>query len=148
MPRNPNKRRCIQPGCRAWAMADGPYCRAHRQADGATQAVRPSGGESPLGIYAAALTPEERRLLEQCGDQLDLAPEIWLLRIMSRRLFLALSEEDADRETIRRLASVLYQGLARLAELSRARRALSGEAANGLAGALAQALEEIENCQE
>jgi len=144
MPRNPNKRRCAQPGCRAWAMADSPYCRAHRSMGGALPAAPSTAGESPLGIYAAALTPEERRLLEQCGDQLDLAPEIWLLRIMSRRLFLALSGEDADRETIRRLASVLYQGLARLAELSRARRALSGEAADGLAGALAQALEEIE----
>lgn len=145
MPRNPNKRRCAYPGCRAWAMAGSAHCWSHRRMACEATALSTPPDESPLGIYASALTPEERRLLEQHGELLDLEPEIWLLRIMSRRLFIAIGEEDADRETIRRLATVLYQGLARLAELTRARRALSGEAADGLAGALAQALEEIES---
>jgi hypothetical protein len=29
MPRNPNKRRCAYPSCKAWAMRDGELCRAH-----------------------------------------------------------------------------------------------------------------------
>ena len=150
MPRNPKKRRCAQPGCRAWAMSDSPYCRAHRPAK--TRADEPlppapvsTVEPSPLGIYASALTPEERCLLEQAGDTLDLEPEIWLLRLMSRRLFVAIGQEDTDRETIRKLASVLYQGLARLAQLMRVRRTLRGDAADGLAGALAKALEEIDD---
>jgi hypothetical protein len=142
MPRNPNKRRCARPGCRAWAMSDSIYCRSHR-----TAGTPPEGDSSasPLGIYASGLTPEERRLLQQGGDALDLEPEIWLLRLMSRRLFVAIGQEDTDRETLRKLVSVLYQGIARLAQLLRVRRTLRGESADGLAGALAKALEEIDD---
>ena len=150
MPRNPKKQRCAQPGCRAWAMSDSQYCRAHRPAETRADEPLPPAPvsivePSPLGIYASALTPEERRLLEQAGDTLDLEPEIWLLRLMSRRLFVAIGQEDTDRETIRKLASVLYQGIARLAQLMRVRRTLRGDAADGLAGALAKALEEIDD---
>ena len=122
-------------------MADSRHCRVHRTKldDGS---VRPA--DSPLGIYASVLTAEERRLLEETGDRLDLEPEIWLLRIMSRRLFVAIGEDDTDRETLRKLASVLYQGIARLAQLLRVRRALDGEAEDGLAGALAKALDELD----
>lgn len=141
MPRNPDKRRCARESCRAWAMHDSLYCRAHRPEESA------SGG--PLwGIYAAALTPEERRLFEQAGDPLDLEPEIRLLRVMSRRLFMAIGREEVDQEKLRKLASVLYQGFARLAQLLRTRRAVSGAAGDGLAGALAQALDEIGNLEE
>ena len=158
MPRNPKKQRCAQPGCRAWAMSDSQYCRAHRPAETRADEPLPPAPvsivepapvsivePSPLGIYASALTPEERRLLEQAGDTLDLEPEIWLLRLMSRRLFVAIGQEDTDRETLRKLASVLYQGIARLAQLMRVRRTLRGDAADGLAGALAKALEEIDD---
>ena len=158
MPRNPQKRRCARPECRAWARAGSAHCRWHGpgqaeaapapQAGGGTGPGPREGAGSPLGIYAAALTPEERRLLEQAGDCLDLEPEIWLLRVMSRRLFLALSRGEGDAESLRKLASVLYQGLARLAQLMRARRAVNGEAADGLAGALAQALDAIDNIQD
>ena len=142
MPRNLNKRPCARPSCRAWAMPDSPYCRSHRPAE-AARADSPPPGESPLGIYAAALTPEERQLIEGQSEALDLEPEIWLLRVMSRRLFLAIGQGDADQETLRKLASVLYQGIARLSQLLRTRRAVSGEAADGLACALAQALDEL-----
>ena len=141
MPRNPNKRRCAYPGCQGWAMAESRYCRVHRTM---LEDRAEKRDDSPLGIYAAVLTPEEQLLLEQSGDQLDLEPEIWLLRIMSRRLFVAIGQDGTDREALRKLASVLYQGIARLAHLLRVRRALRGEAADGLAGALAKALDEID----
>ena len=149
MPRNPKKQRCARVGCRAWAMPDSPFCRAHRPLETRPDEPLPpapvsSVEPSPLGIYAAHLTPEEQRLLEQAGGTLDLEPEIWLLRLMSRRLFVAIGEDATDRETIRKLASVLYQGIARLAQLMRVQRTLQGDAADGLAGALAKALDEID----
>jgi hypothetical protein len=145
MPRNPNKRRCARTGCRAWAMAGELFCASHR----AAKSAPPAGDSgSMFGIYADALTPEERRLLEKRGDTGDVEPEIWLLRVMSRRLFLALGRDDCDQETVRKLAGVLYQGIARLAQLLRTHRALSGDAVDGLAGALAQALDEIDNLKE
>ncbi len=149
MPRNPNKRRCARTGCRAWAMAGSPFCASHRaEADAAPAGDESGAAVSLLGMYAGALTPEERRLFEQHGDAGNVDPEIWLLRVMSRRLFLALGREDCDQETVRKLAGVLYQGIARLAQLLRTRRAISGDAVDGLAGALAQALDEIDNLKE
>jgi hypothetical protein len=103
-----------------------------------------SAEPSPLGIYASALTPEEQRLVEQGGGRLDLEPEIWLLRLMSRRLFVAIGQEDTDLETARKLATVLYQGIARVAQIMRVQRTLQGDAADGLAGALAKAIDEID----
>jgi hypothetical protein len=150
MPRKPDKRRCARTGCRAWAMAGSPFCHAHRR-HGTNEPAAPAPA-SLLGIYAGALTPEERRLFDGATadqrDPGDVEPEIWLLRVMSRRLFVALARDDCDQETARKLAGVLYQGIARLAQLLRTRRALSGEAVDGLAGALAQALDEIDTLKD
>ena len=44
MPRNPHKRRCEMPGCRAWAMRGHVHCRQHR--DGA---LGPRGAGAPRG---------------------------------------------------------------------------------------------------
>ena len=130
-------------------MGDDEFCRSHRLSPAPHGGLSPAAllGESPLGVYAGALTPEERRLFEQRRDAGDVEPEIWLLRVMSRRLFVALGQGDADQETVRKLAGVLYQGIARLAQLLRTRRALSGEAVDGLAGALAQALDELDTIE-
>jgi hypothetical protein len=149
MPRNPKKQRCARAGCRAWAMSDSPFCRAHRHPETRPDEPLPpapvsSVEPSPLGIYASALTPEEQRLVQQDGRRLDLEPEIWLLRLMSRRLFEAIGQEGTDLETVRKLATVLYQGIARVAQVIRVQRTLQGDAADGLAGALAKAIDEID----
>jgi hypothetical protein len=157
MTRKPDKRRCARTGCRAWTMAGSPFCHAHRRLSAPaapSEMVEPAETTpaSLLGIYAGALTPEELRLFDGATagrlDPGDVEPEIWLLRVMSRRLFIALARDDCDQDTVRKLAGVLYQGIARLAQLLRTRRALSGEAVDGLAGALAQALDEIDALKE
>lgn len=161
MGRKGTKRPCARTGCRAWAERGELFCRSHR----ATPRPAPTPRAEPepaltaqLGIYASALTEEERRLFKRMAGaanarqghsaQADLEPEIWLLRVMSRRLFLALGQDDVDQDTLRKLATVLYQGIARLAQLLRTRRALSGEAVDGLAGALAQAIDEMDSLKE
>ena len=63
---------------------------------------------------------------------------------MSRRLFEAIGREGTDLETVRKLATVLYQGIARVAQVLRVQRTLQGDAADGLAGALAKAIDEID----
>jgi hypothetical protein len=60
VPRNPNKRPCSVPGCRAWVIrgSDPPRCSAHTP--GKTGA--PSGNRNSLthGFYASTLHPDER----------------------------------------------------------------------------------------
>jgi hypothetical protein len=53
VPRNPDKRRCQVPGCRAWAMRGHTLCRAHRAAELGSQ-----GGGAPRGNLNALKTGE------------------------------------------------------------------------------------------
>jgi hypothetical protein len=49
MPRNPNKRHCQMPGCRAWAMRDHVHCRSHRDRE-----LGPRNAGAPYGNLNAA----------------------------------------------------------------------------------------------
>ena len=63
MPRNPDKRRCQQATCRAWARHDSPFCAMHQPRPGSDKVVPPNTPSEPLDDLAL---PEEevRRLLE------------------------------------------------------------------------------------
>jgi hypothetical protein len=52
-------------------------------------------------------------------------------------------EEELEPEEYARFASLLFNGARTIAQLLRAQRALSGEAAEGISGAMAQALNEL-----
>jgi len=76
MPRNPDKKHCEVPGCRAWAMRGHTRCRAHRDAElGSRGAGAPPGNLNALkhGHHAHPLPPPNledlaRRILEQPDD--------------------------------------------------------------------------------
>jgi hypothetical protein len=112
MPRNPNKRRCIHPGCDAWARRDieQPYCAAHARlvldlppsgtippgfaADTAGEPPpgAPPGNQNRLfhGFYRRTLADEEADDLAECGELDDslhnnLIAEILIARVALRR---------------------------------------------------------------
>jgi len=53
MPRNPSKRRCEAPGCKAWSMRSHHLCRSHRDHD-----LGPRGAGAPKGNLNAFKTGE------------------------------------------------------------------------------------------
>ena len=59
MPRNPNKRRCTFPKCRAWAMRGHHFCRSHRDHE-----LGPRGAGAPKGNLNAFKTGEYATLPE------------------------------------------------------------------------------------
>jgi hypothetical protein len=73
--------------------------------------------------------------LAAAGD-VSLEEEIAMLRICMRRVL------EADVDPAKTL-QLLSRGVGQLAQLMRAKRALSGEAADGLADAFAKALDEL-----
>ena len=90
------------------------------------------------GFYSGIFS--EREILDvgrlAASGDVSLDEEIGMLRICMRRVL----EADIDAATSLQLLS---RGVGELAKLMRAKRALSGEAADGLADAFAKALDEL-----
>lgn len=139
-----HKRRCgaqTRSGrpCRAWAMrgSDPPRCAAHREPVTAGEAER---SLAPPAFYAEDPT----------AITIDAA--IAGLADKMRRLDTIIANHDPGQdstwppdETLLQLFGLYSQASSRLSRLLRDRRALSGEAADGFAGAVAQALDELSN---
>jgi len=142
MPRNPHKRRCSYPGCRAWAMRGGDRCWAHRDRPSAGPEDKPAP-PLPPGFYAGAFAPEELARLAPLLDHLSLDDEIWMVRMINDRLLRRLAEGPVDDDLLVRLARLLYQGAGRVARLLRDRRAISGDAEEGFAQAMGRILDEL-----
>ena len=124
--------------CRAWAVhgTDPPRCSAHRGASGAIEA--PVGNEKALKHGGRA----EVEVTEDCS--IDVVIE----RLYQRQVQLDayITERWESGVSVGELAHVLRlhgQNASRLGRLLRDRRALSGEAADGISGAVAQALDEL-----
>lgn len=64
MPRNPQKRRCLHPGCRAWALRGGELCRSH-----SGRPVPAAGGHEAEQVLPSL--QEEIRLLAARRDLVD-----------------------------------------------------------------------------
>jgi hypothetical protein len=112
--------------CRAWAVrgSDPPRCAAHATAAGSSHAS-----------HALAL----------CRDELahpTLDGEITIARDMLRRLVETLRDGTSGGELVQ-LAQTCFAGTRTVAGLLRDKRALSGGAADGLMGAIGQALDEL-----
>jgi hypothetical protein len=124
--------------CRAWAIrgTDPPRCNAHRNLPswGA-----PDGNQNALkhGYYAAEHIPP------------DCTIEAIIDMLFHKQVSLDRYIEDIMRThqpSIQELSHLLQihgQNASRLGRLLRDRRALGGEAADGISGAIAQALEEL-----
>jgi hypothetical protein len=124
MPRNPNKRRCAVPGCRAWAMRGSHVCGSHRN-----ESPAPSGGAGWGEGGAPTLTADYTL------DDLAAHAAMALNRLQAWYG----AREDDPRWVIAYVRQ-LYQCLARLAELWKQRATMGPDQLNG---ALNHALAEL-----
>ncbi|MGC9346697.1 MAG: hypothetical protein ACP5JG_01050 [Anaerolineae bacterium] len=131
--------------CRAWAVrgSDPPRCAAH--GGGKAPVGAPKGNQNALkhGLYARIPPPEA-----DLGDIPDtINAVIRDLAIKQARLsnYINGNLRDLDVRTLARLLQLHAQTASRLGRLLRDQRALSGEAADGISGAIAQALDELSN---
>lgn len=140
--------RCVQRTksgrpCNAWAVrgSDPPTCSVH---DGRCR-----------GFYGSAIHPEELADLVAYAGDLTLEDEIACARVALRRVLAALSAPgDTGAEgpltgdalsagEFARVAGLAFQGARTVSRLLRDQRALSGDAAEGISGAIAAALDEL-----
>lgn len=130
MAKDRESKRCAKPDCRAWAMRDDIYCRAHSH---------------KRRFYSKFFTQEEVDKIESmaASAELGLDEEAALLRVLiARVLGKEMKKEENQRDPRKTLESVA-KGVNQLVSVLRARRALSGEAADGLTAAFAKALDEL-----
>jgi hypothetical protein len=138
--------------CRAWAMpgTDPPACSAHAGRNVGAGAPAGNVNRRAHGFYSPALTEEELADLVAAADDLTLDDEIACARVLLRRIMRSL-DINPDPETplsiddLHKLTSLALQAARTIARLLRDKRAISGEAADGIAGAIGQALDELAN---
>lgn len=127
--------------CRAWAVkgSDPPLCGAH--GGGARPPGAPAGNQNAEshGFYTHTTSPPPTATITEIVR--DLADK-------QRRLSQYIDERLDDNATPNELAALLAlhaQTASRLGRLLRDQRALSGDAADGMAAAIAKALDELSN---
>lgn len=123
MAKGRESKKCAKPGCRAWAMRGEELCYAHLR---------------KRGLYRRFFTEEEVQEIEEVAssNELTLDDVIEVLKVLIGRVLDR--EEDASKAL-----PLVERGLRSLVSALKAKRALSGEAADGLAAAFAQALDEL-----
>lgn len=130
--------------CQAWAVkgSDPPLCSAHAGRN--VGAGAPVGNQNAAvhGFYGRVMTVQELADLVSHSADETLHDEIAATRVALRRVMQQLDEEMEPGE-YGRLAALIFRGAGTVARLLRANRALSGEAADGIAGAIGQALDEL-----
>jgi hypothetical protein len=134
--------------CRAWAIrgSDPPTCATHAGRTKTAGAPLANVNRQAHGFYSAALDPNELADLVAFADDVSLDDEIALARVILRRVTNHLRHPDLetiDLDNLATLASLVLAGTRTVARLLRDQRALSGDAADGFAGAIAQALDEL-----
>jgi hypothetical protein len=98
-------------------------------------------------FYSDQFTTDELALVAAFVADPTLDDEIWMQRVLNRRLLGHSQPIEGEPpiaiETLIALAQALAIGTGRVARLLRDKRALSGEAAEGLTNALSNALDEL-----
>jgi len=126
--------------CKAWAVrnSDPPRCAAH---GGGQPIGAPTGNDNARthGFYAHGPTSTPARELSSIEDIIaDLANKQAHLSA-----YIDAYIGDMEIEDLKGLLALHAQTASRLGKLLRDKRALSGDAADGISGALAQALAEL-----
>ncbi len=123
MAKDRESKRCAKPGCKAWAMRGEELCYAHLR---------------KRGLYRRFFTEEEVREIEEVAssNEFTLDDVIEVLKVLIGRVL------DREEDPSKALPLV-ERGVRSLVSALKAKRALSGEAADGLAAAFAQALDEL-----
>ena len=155
MPRKPIKTRCTATNasgsaCRAWAVrgSDPPLCSAHAGLNIGAGAPLGNQNRTDHGFYGRILQNGELADLVRLSEDLSLKDEIGLVRVTLRRVATRfklnnLGREDMANEEMMKMASLVMMGARTVARLLRDQRAISDRAADGISGAIAQALDEL-----
>ncbi len=141
MPRNPAKRRCTFPGCRAWARRGSDWCASHER----SRALQ-EGADLVLPLLRALAHKESTP--PPLDDDLALIEEELKRLFEARQQFLAWvakAREENDRVTPTQFLRAWNDSTARVIQLLRARRDLTGggSAEDGLFNAVYDALEAL-----
>ena len=123
---------------------------------GTVQDPDSAASEDPAAFYSSVLHPDELADLLAHAGELSLDDEIACARVALRRVLAVLNtappaagEDDQAPEPalspaeFARLAALAFQGTRSVARLLRDRRAIRGDAADGISAAIAQALDEL-----
>ena len=126
--------------CRAWAVpgSSPPRCAAHGGTSKPPGAPVGNRNAETHGLYGITPTPP----LTIAAIIRDLAGK---QKALSDYIQAQLKSTDADLAALTELFALHAQTASRLGRLLRDQRALSGQAADGLAGAIGQALDELSN---
>ena len=155
MPRKPNKIECAATtadgrACRAWAVrdTDPPLCSAHAGLNIGAGAPPGNQNRTVHGFYGRTFQNGELADLQRFAEDLSLDDEIGLVRVTLRRVMTRLgrynlAQDELANEELVKIASLVVAGARTIGRLLRDQRALSGGAADGMAGAIGQALDEL-----
>jgi hypothetical protein len=154
-----SQKKADRPAGRRWRDRPKKGARAHPTAEPATKPEEDAtqrGRYARHGFYSDQFTVDELALIAAFVSDLTLDDEIWMQRVLNRRLLAYVAPgretggesddsagEALDVATLVKVAQALAIGTGRVARLLRDKRALSGKAADGMAGAFALALQEV-----
>ena len=130
--------------CQAWAIRDSdpPRCPAHARMDRNLTTRRQRTEE--ITVYRQQLSEQEVVDLIANGGGETLGDEIAINRIMLGRLLNFLQEaDDVSIPEVVKIVALVFRSTKAMSTLLRDEKALSGEAAEGIAGAIGQALDEL-----
>ncbi|MCJ7737360.1 MAG: hypothetical protein MUQ10_08625 [Anaerolineae bacterium] len=122
--------------CKAWAMRDTMPALCVTHAARTTAADANPGIGMPSGSANSQSSPSPE-MIEKVIDDLA-GKQAQLSAYITERL-----DQGADVQGLARVFALHGQNASRLGRLLRDQRALSGDAADGIAGAIAQALDEL-----
>jgi hypothetical protein len=121
--------------CRGRAIrdTDPPLCSAHGGAASSPGAPKGNVNAQTHGAYTVPKTPNLAARISDLDDQIQSLDTY----IESKQM------KDISADELATLLNLYGQLVSRLGRLMRDQRALSGEAADGISGAIAQALDEL-----
>ena len=140
LPKNPDKKRCVIDGCRAWSMRGSDLCASHA---GRARGGAPVGNVNRLrhGLYSKHYSDEELALMLSPAD--DLQDEIALCRVLTGRMLAVLGSKDLDAVALVKLSGMALRAANVTARLLRANQVISGDAQDDLAGSIGAVLDQL-----
>jgi hypothetical protein len=134
--------------CKAWAVpgSDPPTCYAHGERHALLGAPPGNQNARKHGFYSRTLSKEELADLITYAVDPSLNEEIACARVALRRILKVITDQEAldlHHDEHCRYIALALQATRTIARLLRDRRALSGDSADSIAGAIAQALDEL-----
>jgi hypothetical protein len=137
--------RCAAPGCGRFVSRKTRWCARHvdlfdelvDESPGLDERAAEFERRLAQGDYRYLFGQVLREIVEQAAEVPGLADEIGVLRVVLARLMVEERDPKQLAESVSRVAAVAIQA-------ARAQRAISGDQADGLTGALTQILMELD----